>query len=83
MRGERAVVSHKRPFGWLLAYDFPFREVPFHSRGSGRMASAVGVSGRPAAPGDPLSFIDLGEARTALKTGRARAGNALLPPGSR
>ena len=23
MRGERAVVSHERPFGWLLTFDFP------------------------------------------------------------
>ena len=25
---ERAVVSHERPFGWLSAHDFSFREVP-------------------------------------------------------
>ena len=35
MRGEGAVFSHERPFGWLLAYDF-FRFVRGQAAGTRR-----------------------------------------------
>ena len=35
MLGDGAVVSHERPFGWLLAFDVPFREAPLTARTAG------------------------------------------------
>ena len=52
VRRERAVVSHERPFGWLLAYEFfLFVRYPLHSRGSGWISRADGVVRAAVGPG--------------------------------